>query len=149
VSPKARFVCLSVLFSAALYALLLWLRMSWSVLSWLVWLGYTPAVIAVMLAAQGASWKRKLLFAGLTVGLSTGLFAVATLSGLAQAASSYATSGAELPTNAQLASIAARQVIIAGVPLAALALFVGRRPSVLWTAPYGAGKCAEESCEAG
>jgi len=129
-SPRVRFISLSLLYAAVLYIPVWLLLMSWSS-RW--WLGYTPMVVAVMLAAQGVSWRRKAIFASVTVGLSIALFTFAGVSGIGRAASALTSPGVVVATNPQLVAFALLQVFFLGVPLAALAMFVGRRPSVLWT----------------
>lgn len=97
------------------------------------WLGYTTAVVAVMLAAQGFPWRRKLLFSGLTAALSLGLLELVAHSGLGSAADALTNSGAQAATDLQLASFVVIQMFFLAMPLAALALFVGRRPTRLWS----------------
>jgi hypothetical protein len=120
---------LSILFAVVLYAVLQWVTTS----SFALWaLDDATVVIAVMLAAQGFSWRRKMLFAGITAALAVLLFQVVAHSFLGSAAT--ALTGLDVQaTDWQLASFAIVQVLFLGVPLAALALFVGRRPSRLWS----------------
>lgn len=131
-SPRVRFVVSSLLIAAVLFAALQWASAYWSAL----WsLSLATAVIAVMLAAQGVSWKRKVLFVGITAVLALGLNEFALLSGLGAADTATLNPGPAGPTNLQLAAVVAIQLFFVAVPVAALALFVGRRPSVLWTPP--------------
>jgi hypothetical protein len=129
VNARARFVTLGVLFAVVLYAVF-WLLMATRPQTWQ--LGYVPAVIAVMLAAQGASWRRKLLFAGATLGLVLLLYAIVAVCGLESGSSSLQTSQAA--TGPQVIAYLATKVAFLALPLAALAVFVGRRPAMLWTA---------------
>ena len=94
--------------------------------------GDATAAVAVMLAAQGISWKRKLVFAGLTAVLSIVLFEVVAHSFLGAAADKLTSSDAS-GTDLQLAAFVMVQVLFMGVPLALLAMFVGRKPSRLWS----------------
>ena len=146
-SHKARFVIVTLVAAAGLFALLRWLSTWWPAL----WsLDLATATIAVMIAAQGVSWQRKARFVGLTAGMALGLHEVARISGLGAADSAALSPGPQGATNLQLAAVVAIQVFFVAVPLAALTLFVGRRPSVLWTArdvpnrgkrrPAGSGK---------
>ena len=85
-----------------------------------------------MLAAQGVSWKRKLAFVGVTIIAMVIVYAVAVTAGLSETVNSVTdTSGA---TDPQVAAIIAMKVLFLAVPFAILAVFVGRRPSVLWIA---------------
>ncbi len=129
-SPRLRFGVSALVLATAFYALLRYFATS----QFAVWaFGDATAVVAVMLAAQGFTWKRKLLFAGATAALSVLLFEVVAHSFLGVAAGALTRSDLAFPTNRQLAAFAVVQVLFLGVPLAALALFVGRRPSRLWS----------------
>jgi hypothetical protein len=129
VSPKVRFAALSLLLAAVFYFGLRYFATS----DLAVWaLGDATVAIAVMLAAQGVPWKRRLLFAGSTAALSLLLFALVAGSFLGAAATALTESDTQA-TDPQLAAFVIVQVLFLGVPLAALALFVGRRPSRLWT----------------
>ena len=130
-SPRTRFAVWALVIAAVLFVALRWLSNWWPAL----WsLGLATAVIAVMLAAQGVSWKRKVVFVGLTAALALGLHELALVSGLGAADVAALSAGEAGPTDLQLAAVVAIQVFFVAVPLAALALFVGMRPSVLWTA---------------
>jgi hypothetical protein len=115
-----------------LYAAAAWLGHYWASV-W--WAAFDAAFVAVILAAQGAPWSRRLCFAGLIVGCSAGLSVVVAHTGLGEAARVMATLGGHFATNSQLAEYAALQVLAHGIPVACLAVFVGRRPSILWTRP--------------
>jgi hypothetical protein len=134
VNHKARFIVLGLLYAGVLFGALQWLTLrvpsAW-------WLKFAVAAVAVMLAAVGVPWRRKLLFAGVTAIVTVGLVLVMDLSGLGSAADVLASADAQDATNVQLAAFALVQLFFLGAPLAALALFVGRQPSVLWTAPEG------------
>jgi hypothetical protein len=130
VSPRARFVTVGVVLAALFYIVLRLYASSWLAL-WAF--GDATAAIAVMLAAQGVPWKRKLLFSGATAALSVVIFEVVAHSFLGVAAD-VLTSTVVGATDWQLVSFVVVQVLFLGVPVAALALFVGRRPSALWTA---------------
>ena len=132
-SPRVRFVAIALVLAAVFYIALRWNTESWLAL-WAF--GDATAAIAVMLAAQGVGWRRKLLFAGATGALSILLFEIVAHSFLGSAADALTDpSVVGTATDWQLAAFVAVQVLFLGVPIAALALFVGRRPSVLWTAP--------------
>ena len=121
---------MSLATAAVLFAVLRWMSAWWPAL----WsLGLATATIAIMLAAQGVSWQRKARFVGLTAGLALGLHEVALLSGLGAADSAALSPGPQGATNMQLAAVVAIQVFFVAMPLATLALFVGRRPSRLWS----------------
>ena len=123
---------LALLFAAAFYFVL----RQYATSPLAVWaLGDATAAIAVMLAAQGFSWRRRLLFAGGTAALSLLLYEVVAHSFLGRAASALTALDIAVPTNWQIAAFVAVQVLFLGVPLAALALFVGRQPSRLWSKP--------------
>ena len=130
-SHKVRFAVLAVVLAAAFYALLSYYATS-DLALWAF--GDATAVIAVMLAAQGVSLRRKALFVGITVALSILLFEVVAHSFLGSAADALTNSDLLAPTDWQLTSFVAVEVLFFAVPVAVLALFVGRRPSVLWTA---------------
>ena len=130
-SPRTRFAIWALVNAAVLFLALRWLANWWPAL----WsLGLATAVIAVMLAAQGVTWKRKFIFVGVTAALALGLHELALVSGLGAADVAALNAGEGGPTDLQLAAVVAIQVFFVAVPLAALALFVGMRPSVLWTA---------------
>ena len=130
-SPRARFAIEGIAIAVVLYALLRLLTASqpdyW-------WLGYTTAAIAVMLAAQGVSWNRKLLFAGVSALVSIAAFELVARTFLVSGADVLRTSGVSGASHMYFAAFMIMQVLFTGLPLAALALFVGRRPDVLWTA---------------
>jgi hypothetical protein len=98
-------------------------------------LGDVPVVVAVILAAQGTTWRRKLAFASVTVSLvalAFGFFALFHL------ASPIPPTDPSLMTDMQYAgffgSNMGLRLLLLGAPLVMmLALFVGRRPSMLWT----------------
>lgn len=118
------------MYAGMFYVLLQWIAASWAG-QW--WLGYSTAAVAAMLAAQGVPWRRKVVFAGGTAGLSILLLEVVVLSPVGGAANVLRSSAAGAASELQLAAFVGVQVIFIGVPLAALAAFVGGRPSVLWT----------------
>jgi len=132
VSPKTRFAVEGLVLAAVLYSVLRWLTVSWPD-AW--WLGYATAAVAVMLAAQGVSWTRKLLFAGTTAVLSVLLFEAVSRTFLMSAADVLRDSGVVGASHLLILAFVVVQLLFLGAPLAALALFVGGQPSVLWTTP--------------
>jgi hypothetical protein len=130
-SPRARFAIQGIALAAVLYTLLRWLTASrpehW-------WLGYATAAVAVMLAAQGVSWKRKLLFASVTAALSFLLMELVARTFLLAGAEVLSTSGLAGASHLYYVSFVVMQLLFLGMPLAALALFVGGRPTALWEA---------------
>ena len=131
-SPRTRFIVVGVVLAAVLYAALR-LAMGGTEQAW--WLGYATAAVAVMLAAQGVSWPRKLLFAGATSAVCIGLFVLVSFSPLIVGADILRTSSIGEASHLLIVAFVIVQLIFLGVPLGALALFVGGRPSVLWTKP--------------
>ena len=95
-------------------------------------LGYTLPIVAVMLAAQGATWGRKLGFATATLAVGVLMHALMDAAGLTAAVNSV--SAVRGIADRQVLLVAVDEVLSLAVPFAALALFVGRRPSLLWTA---------------
>jgi len=132
VSPKTRFAVEGLVLAAVLYSVLRWLTVSWPD-AW--WLGYATAAVAVMLAAQGVSWTRKMLFAGGTAALSVLLFAAVSRTFLLSAADVLRNSGVVGASHVLILAFVVVQLLFLGMPLAALALFAGGQPTVLWTAP--------------
>jgi hypothetical protein len=131
VSPRVRFAVAAIAAAAVLFAVLDRLSAYWPAL----WsLELATAVIAVMLAAQGIGWRRKAIFVIATAALALALNEAALLSGLGAADVAGLNPGPAGPTTPQLLAVVAVQLLFVAVPLAALVLFVGRRPSVLWTA---------------
>ena len=129
-------------FAMILYALQVWFTVRWAHVFWAF--AYVPIVIAVMLAAQGVTWGRKLLFVFVTLGLQGILVSAANLTGLTSVATAPASAGGTISGWA-LTSAVVLQVLVLGLPIAALALFVGRRPSVLWSAGAGGSQRGEKS----
>jgi hypothetical protein len=94
--------------------------------------GFVLAAAAVMIAARGVAWKRKALFALLTLGIFTLYDLLILLTGLRDVSSS---SLAGTPTGPVVAVIGLLGAIVPLVlPLAMIAIFVDNDPSVLWTA---------------
>ena len=129
-SDRVRFGLLAVVFSAVLFGALRWAALSQPGL-W--WLGYSTATVAVMLAAQGMSWGRRLAFAGATAVTSVVACELVVNSVLGGAADALIGAGSQGPSDLQLAYFVLVQLLFIALPLAALALFVGRRPSRLWS----------------
>ena len=129
-SPRTRFAVLAIVLAVALYATLRWV-MGGAETAW--WLGYATAAVAVMLAAQGVSWTRKLLFAVGTSAVCVGLFVLVSLSPLIAGADALRTSSIGEASHLLIVAFVLVQLLFLGVPLGALALFVGGRPDVLWT----------------
>ena len=131
-SARARFVLLSLVYATMLYAAAWWLGQSWPSVWWAT---FDAAFVAVILAARGASWGRRLYFAGLILGFSAGLSAVVAHTAMGDAARVMATLGGHFATNSQLGEYAALEALAHGIPVGIIVLFVGRRPSILWTEP--------------
>jgi len=130
VSARTRFVVIGVVLAAVLYAALRW-AMGGTEQAW--WLGYATAAIAVMLAAQGVSWARRLLFAVATSAVCIGLFVLVSFSPLIAGADVLRSSSIGEASHMLILAFVIVQLLFLGVPLGALALFVRGRPSVLWT----------------
>jgi hypothetical protein len=97
--------------------------------------GFTMAACAIVASAMGVPWRRKALFLAVLVG-GFGLFdLVVAMSGLRMAAL-QAPSGFVSAQLIGLASLflAAFPLVL---PLAVLAVLVGRDPAVLWTRASG------------
>jgi hypothetical protein len=93
--------------------------------------GFTMAAASVVVSALGVPWSRKAAFLGVLVGVFAAFDLVVALSGL-RMASLQAPSGV---VSAQLIGLAS--LLLAAfplvLPLAVLAVLVGRDPAVLWT----------------
>jgi len=88
-----------------------------------------PAV-SVMLSARGVAWRRRLAYAGATLGTFLVVDFLFASSGLA--ASVWPVFGVELAASA-LGVV--YMVFSMGLPLGALLFFVGREPAILWIGP--------------
>lgn len=93
--------------------------------------GFTMAAVAVVVSALGVPWGRKLAFLGVLVGGFAAFDLVVAVSGLRTAAM-QTPSGFVSAQLIGLASLflAAFPLVL---PLAVLAVLVGRDPAVLWT----------------
>ena len=85
-------------------------------------------VAAVILSARGASWRRRLLYAGLVLGV----FVAVDIAFLSSGLMGYAFAG--LSTGDPKASVMAVTYLFfaQGFPFVVLLIFAGRNPSVLW-----------------
>lgn len=121
--------------SVLLYAILL------SAIAWgLPRTHYNPSdaliaipVASVILSARGASWRRRLLYAGLVIGIFVIVDSAFLVSGLMHSAFEGL---ARLEPVVSVTAVA-YMFFVQGFPLLILVLFVGRDPSVLWTKPSG------------
>lgn len=100
--------------------------------------GFVLPAAAVMIAALGASWRRKLVAIAIMLGAYTAVDALAVVTGFqAAVARPHGTDSAgELVGLAVIAYSLVPMIF----PLAALAIFVGRDPSMLWTPKAQGGK---------
>ena len=86
-------------------------------------------VISAMLAARGFSWKRKLIYASITLGVFA-LFRLAyEVFGLLEIAARQQAENPDAPSLLVLFYGA----FLTSFPLAMLVFFVGRTPSLLWS----------------
>jgi uncharacterized membrane protein YphA (DoxX/SURF4 family) len=90
-------------------------------------------VTSAMLAAQGFSWKRKLTYAALTLGLYVLGSVIADVTGFLE----FATQEANGAISLSSLWVILYEVYLFTFPLAMLVLFVGRRPSLLWSKDSG------------
>jgi hypothetical protein len=86
----------------------------------------------VILAARGASLSRKALFATATVVVFFLLRVLLIVTGLASAAAATANEPSASLLGGQVLAAGVQETLSLAIPLAALALFVGRQPSLLW-----------------
>jgi len=86
-------------------------------------------VISAMLAAQGFTWKRKLIYAAATLALYLLGSAIANATGLIALATDQLNSGTSFPSPWVLVYMA----YLTAFPFVMLVLFVGRNPSLLWS----------------
>lgn len=86
-------------------------------------------VASAMLAAQGFSWKRKLTYAALTLGLYVLGSVIAEATGFLEIATQEANGTLALSS----VWVVLYEVYLFTFPLALLVLFVGRTPSLLWS----------------
>ncbi|MDR3686257.1 MAG: hypothetical protein P4L93_04785 [Coriobacteriia bacterium] len=88
-------------------------------------------VASVILSARGASWRRRLLYAGLVIGV----FLLVDFAFLASGLMQYSFAG--LSQLDPLPSVLAVVYLFfaQGFPFVVLILFAGRNPSMLWTKP--------------
>lgn len=94
---------------------------------------FTVPVVAVMLAARGFPWRRKLAYTLVTVMFFPFVMLMAEVTGL----NAYA--GSQLSQNQILPSLATMlyMAFLSTFPLAMLVLFVGRAPRLLWSKRAG------------
>jgi hypothetical protein len=89
------------------------------------------AVASVILSARGASWRRRLLYSGLVLGVFVLVDFVFLSSGLMR----YAFVGLEALDPVPSVLAVAYMFFAQGFPFVVLLLFAGRNPSMLWTKP--------------
>jgi len=94
--------------------------------------GEFSIVLAVMVAALGVGWRRKLAFLAATFGGILAIEWFARAAGIAALAASDPTSGT-VAFNSNVWYF----TMTPAFPIVMLALFVGRNPAVLWTRPDG------------
>lgn len=119
---KAIFVGASLLASVVLFGAVALLKASHFYTPWDV--EFLLAVVAVMIGALGVTWKRKLIAVVLTLGGFSAFSLLTLLTGSPGR-------GAAGPIVVALSMVYALVPLV--YPLAALALFVGTDPAVLWT----------------
>jgi len=85
---------------------------------------------AIMVAAQGVSWRRRMAFASVTLVGCLLIEALPALAGLPVFGDRVLSPDA---SQFQLATVFAYTTLRVVFPVAALVVFVGRRPAVLWT----------------
>lgn len=119
---KALFVGGSLLASLVLFGALAVLKAENYYTPWDV--GFVLGAVAVMIGALGVTWKRKLI----AVALTLGGYSVFSLITLLTGSPGRGGAGALVMALGMVYSLV--QLVY---PLAALALFVGADPSVLWT----------------
>jgi hypothetical protein len=123
---KLLFVGASVLVSFVLFTVL-WLANAAHIYTpWDV--GFVLAAVAVMIAALGVPWRRKVV----AVVLTLGGFSVFGLFTLITGSEAVAARGSVIGQMMALLGVVYALVPLV-YPLAALAIFMGRDPSVLWT----------------
>ena len=86
------------------------------------------SAVSAMLASRGFTWKRKLTYAGLTLGIYILFGALAAATGLHARAAYELNNSGPFPSALTMVYLA----FLMAFPLAMLVLFVGRRPSSLW-----------------
>lgn len=128
---KLRFAALSILFAAVMYAALIWAALRFPFVP--ANLGYMVPVLAVVLAAVGATPGRKAAFVAGSLSILLLVDVLAAVSGLQAAAVSVNADIIHADTPGLLA-VAVFHVFSIGFPLAVLVAFVGRRPKMLWQA---------------
>lgn len=130
---RARFILLAVGLAVLLFGVFAWLttRLPGMPLA----AAYTVPALAVMLAAQGLSWRRKAVFVCGTTLVVVGGLLMARAAGAERLISQAAQGHLTLVGLGGSVATIAYHVFSVGVPVAAVVLFVGRRPSVLWEAP--------------
>lgn len=87
-------------------------------------------VVSVMLAARGYVWKRKLVYAAMTVAVYVLARSVARVTGLDAFAAQELNTVGGFPSIGTMLYLA----FLSAFPLAMLVLFVGRTPTLLWQA---------------
>lgn len=86
-------------------------------------------VMSAMLASQGFSWTRKLVYTSITLGLYLVGSALAEATGLVELAAQQLNSSNGFPS----VWVALYMAYLSTFPFAMLVLFVGRDPSLLWS----------------
>jgi len=108
------------------------------VLGWIFWTSTSTQVgvsmlavpvMSAMLAAQGFTWKRKLIYAAATLALYLLGSVLAEATGLIALATEQINAGTSFPSPWVLLYMA----YLTAFPFVMLVLFVGRNPSLLWS----------------
>lgn len=127
---KVVFGVSAVLISIALYVPLWWARSTGARIT-AYDTGFVVPVLALMLAARGFGWPRKAAFlAGTVVGFLL-IETLASVTGVGGVAAAAPGSSAE---SVAFALGTLYVALVVAFPLSMLALFVGRRPTRLWSA---------------
>jgi len=119
-----------------------WFALLSLLLGWLFWSSAAAQVgvsmlavpvMSAMLASRGFTWKRKLAYASITLGLYVLGSMVAEVTGLLALATEVVNTGATFPPPSVLLYMA----YLSAFPFVMLVLFVGRTPSLLWSKNEG------------
>lgn len=90
-------------------------------------------VMSAMLASQGFTWKRKLMYTAATLGLYVLGSLIAEATGLVELASQQILDPNSFPS----LSVVLYMAYLSTFPFAMLVLFVGRNPTLLWSKTSG------------
>jgi len=128
-SAKVRFVAIATVVSLMLFAALWWLPDDMGLYDPQV-AGFLIPTLAIMLAAQGVPLRRRARYAVITAAASVGVGVIGSVAGLDH----LSVSGFSFMTRPLQSALGlAYSCLVIGMPVVVLIVFVGRRPSVLWT----------------